>query len=72
MSDNEIFSHHRQIHPHMSMGQAKEVYRTWLKFKHLGAAKVVKQRAEAIEKDRQLRERLFGVEAGSVEEGQDR
>lgn len=37
MSDNEVLAHYRRVYPHVSLGQAKEVYRTWLKFRHLGA-----------------------------------
>jgi hypothetical protein len=65
MSDNEVRAYYRQVHPHMSMVQAKEVYRTWLKFRHLGALAESKQREAADAERRWLRERLFGVESGS-------
>lgn len=37
MSDSEVLAYYRQNSPYMSMIQAKGVYRTWLKFRHLGA-----------------------------------
>ena len=72
MSDDEVLAEYRQIHPHTSMSQAKEVYRTWLKFRHLGATKTAKDRVEAIERDRQLRGRLFGVGESRDDEGRGR
>jgi hypothetical protein len=68
MSDNEILAHYRQIHPYMCMGEAKELYRTGLKFRRLGAATVAKERADAVENHDRLRERLFGGDEGHDDE----
>lgn len=65
MSDSEVAAHYRQIHPHMSVSQAMEVYRTWLKFGHLGALAETTQREAADAERRQLPERLFGATDGS-------
>jgi hypothetical protein len=37
MCDNEVLAHYREEYPYISMGRAKEIHRTWLKFRHLGA-----------------------------------
>jgi hypothetical protein len=37
MSDNDVLAHYREEYPYIALGRAKEVYRTWLKFRHLGA-----------------------------------
>jgi hypothetical protein len=37
MSDNDVLAHYREECPSVALGRAKEVYRTWLKFRHLGA-----------------------------------
>jgi hypothetical protein len=72
MADTEILAHYRRIYPHMSLSQAKEVYRTWLQFRHLGAVAERKQREAADAERRRLRERLFGVDDGSEATGQTR
>ena len=65
MSDSEIAAHYRQLHPHMSASQAMEVYRTWLKFRHLSARAETKRREVADAERRQLYERVLGVTDGS-------
>jgi hypothetical protein len=63
MSDEEVLGHYRKVHPYISMGQAKEVYRTWLKFRHLGALAEKQQREADDAGRRRLREHLFGDES---------
>ena len=72
MTDTEILAHYRRISPHMSLSQAKEVYRTWMKFRHLRALAESKQREAADAERRRLRERVFGIEGGSDTTGQGR
>jgi hypothetical protein len=63
MSDNEVLAHYRQSHPYISVGQAKEIYRTWLKFRRLGALAEKKER-EAVDAERlRLRQQLFGPQS---------
>lgn len=72
MSDNEVLVYYRQVYPHMSLGRATEVYRTWLKFRHLGALAEKKEREAADAERRRLRERVFGLEGDSDTKGQSR
>jgi hypothetical protein len=37
MTDAEILAYYRRRCPYISLGSAKGVYRTWAKFRHLGA-----------------------------------
>lgn len=60
MSDDEVVAHYREAYPYMSLSQAKEVYRTWLKFRHLDALAEQKKREAADAERRRLRKRLFG------------
>jgi hypothetical protein len=63
MSDNEILAHYRWVYPHVSLGQAKEVYRTWLKFRHLGALAEKKERETADAERLRFRQQLFGPQS---------
>jgi hypothetical protein len=54
MSDNEVLAYYRKIHPYISMGEAKEVYMTWLKFRHLGALAEKRQREAREAEQRRL------------------
>jgi hypothetical protein len=46
---------HAYMHCDQVPGAAKECYRTWLKFRHLGAAKKKAEEQERQEADRRLR-----------------
>jgi bifunctional pyridoxal-dependent enzyme with beta-cystathionase and maltose regulon repressor activities len=64
MTDDEILSHYRARHPHISLAAAKGTYRTWLRFRHLGALAQSRQREAADAERCRLRGRLFGVDEG--------
>jgi hypothetical protein len=63
MSHNEVLTHYRRVYPHMSLGQAKESYRTWLRFRHLGALAEKKGREAADAERLRLRQQLFGPQS---------
>jgi hypothetical protein len=54
MSDNEVLAHYRQSYPYISVRAAKEVYRVWLKFRHLGALVEKRQRQAREAEQRRL------------------
>jgi hypothetical protein len=61
VNDRESLARWRQLYPYISLSAAKALHRTDRQFGHLGALKKTQERAAAQEKDRQLREGLFGV-----------
>jgi hypothetical protein len=61
MNDDEILGKWRERYPYINLGQAKALQRLDRKFGHLGAAQEVRERDAAMENDRRLRQRLFGV-----------
>lgn len=63
MSDDDILAYYRRRHPHIALASAKGAYRTWLKFRHLGAAVEEKQREAADTERHRLRQQLFGPQS---------
>jgi hypothetical protein len=57
MSDEEILAKYRARNPYISLGEATELHRTWLRFQHLGTQKQASDR-KAREDDQRRLDRL--------------
>ncbi|MEV3905514.1 hypothetical protein AB0K11_24620 [Mycobacterium sp. NPDC050551] len=69
MTDSEVLAHYRQQYPYIPMGRATEVHRTWLKFRHLGAAVDERQRDVRLREQQRVdelceRRRVEGLSRG--------